>query len=257
MAVSATSVLAYFGSTPGEVYRVWLNGRRIDLTESPADDTFPVVSPDGRRVAFVSDPGERGGRRGRYAHLYLLRSDGRALRRISSALPTDQSLGGQLAWSPDGERLAVDASMFGPPGQLETGLYVIGPGRQQRLVARAPIILGPAWSPDGGVIAFNTGDPRNNQVWAVTPSGRRAWRVKGISLGSDGRGVWARTGRLAVLGRGRATVRVYDERGGLRMSFPGRSFAWSPDGKRLASVTSERVEVRALSGRLLFRKAVP
>ena len=52
-------------------------------------------------------------------------------------------------------------------------------------------------------------------------------------------------------------VRVYDENGRSQMSFPGRSYAWSPDGKRLATVTSNRLEVRTISGRVLFRKVVP
>ena len=119
------------------------------------------------------------------------------------------------------------------------------------MIARAPIILSPEWSPGGRVIAFNTGDSRNNEVWAVTPAGKRIWRVKGRTLND----VWSATGQLAVLGRG--SINVYDRRGRLRMSFIGRSFAWSQDGKRLASLVSNRVEVRSLSGRRLFQKRIP
>jgi hypothetical protein len=41
------------------------------------------------------------------------------------------------------------------------------------------------------------------------------------------------------------------------MSFPGRSYAWSPEGEHLATVTADRVEVHTLSRRLLFRKSIP
>ena len=94
-AASGIVAFAYSGPTPGEVYRVWLDGRQIDVSRSGADDAFPVVSPDGRRVAFVSD-------RARGAtNLYVVGTDGNGLDRVSSALPTGQSWLGQVAWSPD------------------------------------------------------------------------------------------------------------------------------------------------------------
>ena len=242
-AAGATVAFAYFGPTPGEVYRVWLDGRRIDLSRSAADDTFPVVSPDGRRVAFVSDRG------GGALHLYVVGIDGNRLERVSSAFQTDQSLLQQLAWSPDSKRLAV---------ALAGGvLYVIGPGRRQRIVATSPpILLAPAWSPDGRMIAFDVGTDRNPGTEVVSASGKRSWRVRGRRIGSGylwGWG-WSARGRLAI--RRGATIRVYDEAGRLQMSFPGRSYAWSLEGKQLASVTSNRLEVRTLAGRLLFRKSV-
>src|SRR6266545_7337096 len=76
--------------TPGEAYRVWFDGRRINLTGSPADDTFPEVSPDGRKVAFLSDRGTR--RRG-FAYLYVVGSEGHGLERVSATLSARSLLG--------------------------------------------------------------------------------------------------------------------------------------------------------------------
>jgi len=243
-AAGAMVAFAYVGPTSGEVYRVWLDGRRVDVSRSGADDTFPVVSPDGRRVAFVSD------RIGGALHLYVVGTDGNGLERVSSALQTDQSLLQQVAWSPDSKRLAVAL----PRGVL----YVIGPDRRQRVVAaRPPILLTPAWSPDGRMIAFDIGTSRNPGTEVVSATGKRSWHVRGRRIGSGylvGWG-WSATGRLAI--RRGATIRVYDESGRLQMSFPGRSYAWSPEGAHLATVTSDRVEVHTLSGRLLFRTSVP
>jgi Tol biopolymer transport system component len=243
-AAGAMVAFAYVGPTPGEVYRVWLDGRQIDVSRSAADDTFPVVSPNGLRVAFVSD------RAGGALHLYVVGTDGSGLERVSSALQTDQSLLQQVAWSPDSKRLAVAL-----PGGV---LYVIGPGRRQRVVAaRPPILLAPAWSPDGRMIAFDIGTSRDPGTEVVSATGRRSWQVRGRRIGSGyltGWG-WSATGRLAI--RRGANIRVYDENGRLLMSFPGRSYAWSPEGEQLATVTSDRVEVHTLSGRLLFRKSVP
>ncbi|HKC77028.1 MAG TPA: hypothetical protein VKB70_01450, partial [Gaiellaceae bacterium] len=62
-------------SVSGEIYRVDADGRQIDLSRSPYQDTSPVVSPDGRRVAFVSD---RSGAQG----VYQVGIDGRGLTRL-------------------------------------------------------------------------------------------------------------------------------------------------------------------------------
>jgi dipeptidyl aminopeptidase/acylaminoacyl peptidase len=255
VAVGVTGAHASLVRNPGEIYRVWLDGRRINMSANPADDRFPAVAPDGRRVAFVSDRGlRREGHRTR-AHLYVVGGDGGGLRRVSSLLSTEQWLGGQITWSPDSTRLVVSASTSDAFG-YHASLYLITPGKRQRVIARAPLIRGPSWSPDGRVIAFHTGAWPNNQTALVTPGGREVLRVKGRSSRRlDGQDEWSATGRIGILRRGR--IRIYDSHGRLQMSFVGRSLAWSPDGKRLASVASDRLEVRALSGRLLFRKVVP
>jgi hypothetical protein len=42
----------------GDIFRLDANGHLVNLSKSPFADEYPLVSPDGRRVAFVS---ERGG----------------------------------------------------------------------------------------------------------------------------------------------------------------------------------------------------
>ena len=59
----------------GEVFRRDANGRLVNLSKSPFADENPLVSPDGRRVAFVS---ERGGGPG----IYEVGIDGAGLRRL-------------------------------------------------------------------------------------------------------------------------------------------------------------------------------
>src|SRR5437763_5615065 len=60
----------------GEIYRVGLDGQRVDLSQSPAQDVGPVVSPDGKLVAFASN-------RGAHAGLYTVAIDGTGLQRVS------------------------------------------------------------------------------------------------------------------------------------------------------------------------------
>jgi WD40 repeat protein len=248
MVVGGGVALASLEPTPGEVYRVWLDGRTTNVSQSPADDTAPVVSPDGTRIAFVSNRGE--GVLGP-EHIFLIGSDGRGLVEVGPALEK-QDFSFALSWSPDGRTLAVAAAAAGqkPKGEVWS-LYLITPGASVRVLAKGPPMYNPAWSPDGRVIGVST----TSRVWGVTPAGKVTWRLKGFTYLQGGRS-WSATGRLALLRRGR--IGVYDEQGRLRVPFfRGRSFAWAPNGKRLASIAGNRLEVRSHSGRVLFRKAVP
>jgi TolB protein len=225
-------------SVTGEVYRVPLAGGRIDLSRSPFPDTQPVVSPDGRWVAFLS--ARDGG-----TAIYRVRPDGTALQRISTALPLN---GGevQTAWAPDSKRLAVVTAAA--PG---SALFVVTPGSGQRLVARADVLLQPSWSPDGRVLTVSEGAFPNTSVAAYAPDGRRLWRVPNATSPPG----WSAHALFAALWHGR--VNVYDEAGRRVVSFAGRAAAWSPDGSLLASLTPSRLEVHTTSGRLVEHRAVP
>ena len=246
IAGGATAAPASLGPTPGEVYRVWLDGRLANLTRSTADDYAPVISPDGTRVAFVSDLGIKGHR----VRIFVVGSNGRGRRSVSPPLSMEQDFSDSLAWSPSSKRLA-----FADDEQIDGyhevfSLYLFTPGAGTSVIVRAPAVFAPSWSPDGRVIAFQG----VRKVWGVTPAGKVLWRLKGEALTLDGIR-WSANGLLAVERNGRLTV--YDERGRQRARFLGRSFAWEPRGTRIAAVAGNRLEVRSPTGRLLFEKAVP
>ena len=86
------------------VSQIWLvpadGGAPRRLTTSEAADGSPRWSPDGRRIAFVSDRKKRG-----TAQLYLLDLGGGEAVRLTDC---EGGVGG-LAWSPDGRQLAFTA----------------------------------------------------------------------------------------------------------------------------------------------------
>jgi Tol biopolymer transport system component len=210
----------------GEIYRLDLDGRRVDLSNSTAQDVAPAVSPDGTRVAFASN---RGGR----IALYVVGIDGTGLVRVSPELAANHDatgLSASIAWSPDGKALA--AALSAP--KLE-GLWVGTVGGGGRFVARGPV-LGVGWAPDGRAIAY---EPGNNEVDVVAPTGRLLWHV----LGDAGSATWSSRGRLALAFHG-TTTRVYTERGRSLASFAGTQPAWSPDGTRLATLRGASLQVR-------------
>lgn len=69
------------------------DGSERSLADTPAEEAYPALSPDGRWIAFsaVTAPG-------RQPHLFVMRSDGTARRQLTD----DASKDAYAAWSPDG-----------------------------------------------------------------------------------------------------------------------------------------------------------
>jgi tricorn protease len=133
------------------------NGPTRNLTRSSnAHDRLATWSPDGAKIAYVSDiSGEQ--------EIYLINQDG-------SGEPERMTNGNQgrifaLEWSPDGERLAYT--------DKNGKLYVVEveSKRVQEIAdERYGLLGGGAWSPKGGHIAFTLQDASSFSsiyVWSV------------------------------------------------------------------------------------------
>ena len=218
----------------GEIYVVSPSGKTTNLSRSPAADTAPAGSPDGKRVAFASV-------RGGHVHIFVVGSDGRGLHAVSPAIaaigPHDGSVT-SVAWAPDGKRLAAIVSISG--GQ--PALYVSNPWH---VVARNVAYASASWSLDGRRLAFAT---NGGLVRVADASGRAMW-----SVGGEGRSAWSQHGLLAVH-QSSTTIATYDQRGKRLGSFAGIAFAWSPTGDVLASDRVGTLEIRqAGTGKPMLR----
>ena len=82
----------------------------IQLTQQPFVNTHPVWSPDGRRIAFVSN--RNGGSIGRSAgDIFLMNSDGSGVVNLTRHPANDD----EPKWSADGQTLFFLSMRDGPP----------------------------------------------------------------------------------------------------------------------------------------------
>jgi Tol biopolymer transport system component len=140
------------------------------LTDHLALDYNAAFSPDGQRIAFVS---ERDGN----LELYTIRADGSDLRRLTD----DFALDDHPVFSPDGQRLAFVSTRepAATPGQAWNAIYLMNADGSgvKRLSPADTADYSPAWSPQGALIAFasGSGQPGGTDLFVMRPegSGRR------------------------------------------------------------------------------------
>lgn len=125
----------------------------------------PTWSPDGRRIAFVSDAASFN------PTLWVMAADGSGRR----AIPTPglaQEAVDQLSWSPDGATLAI--SLFFGPEPSQIALVPVEPAsrEQARILTNHPAgALDPAWSPDGAWIAYAAREAQGTDIFVMRADG--------------------------------------------------------------------------------------
>lgn len=124
-----------------EVYVMDWDGRRpLRLTEHPASDIDPAISPNGRDIVFTSNrTGDN--------EIFLMDSTGGPAKNLTNNLAND----GWARWAPNGEQIVFQSNR---DGNFE--LYVMnrdGSG-QTRLTNYPGIDQFPDWSQNGREIAF-------------------------------------------------------------------------------------------------------
>lgn len=278
---------------------------RTALTSAAAEHFAPAWSADGRRISSVAamqggpfaievttDRGQIWRRRGLPAcggeaaagfavwasaatelavecgsHAGVFDAAARQIRTL-------RGVGGQLALSPDGRRLAFSTNFPGQRPevpdqgpQLELSVAALPSGKPRRLTSTPGDEVNPLWSPDNRQVLFQTlsasrlpTDPPEVLALQVRSPGSHSAKTLArmcggsVSWAPDSRRVAVadlEPGKRGCVFSGRPGLQVLDARSGVHKTLlagPVGSVAWSPDGRLIAFVNGDRIEVTQPSG---------
>jgi Tol biopolymer transport system component len=143
------STVAFMGQPfgvagPAEIWTVASDGTNMrKLTASQGNNRYPVWSPDGSMIAFLSD------RSGDGLQVWVMKADGTDPKQLTfGGFAKDQV----PDWSPDGSQLAFVVTL---PGGTGGDIWVMNANGsdQHPITSGEPREYGAAWSPDGQEIA--------------------------------------------------------------------------------------------------------
>jgi hypothetical protein len=209
------------------------------------------IAPDGRTLAISAGP------------IFVLPAEGGEPRRVTEKTPSYFH-----GWSPDGKTLAYCAQRG---GNFDLYAIPVEGGTERRLTSHPGYDDGPDYSPDGKWIYFNSDRSGSWDVWRIPADGAGADDAKAERVTSDDREDWfphpSPDGKwLVFLSFPKGTKGHPPDQDVVlrRMPLPGDTLApggpaveelvrlfggqgtinvnsWSPDGRRFAYVSYERL----------------
>ncbi|MYE89606.1 DUF5050 domain-containing protein [Candidatus Poribacteria bacterium] len=252
--VDAQAQIAFVSERDGnyEIYVMdadGVNPRR--LTNNPARDLAPSWSPDGKRIAFIS---ERDGHPrlripGRFtAEIYVMDADGGNKQNLTNHPSDDRS----PSWSLDGKRIVFQSDRDNDKGHnIEIYVMDADGSNQINLTNNLTNDGDPSWSPDGKRIVFRAqreGHVVHNlditdEIYVMDANGGNQQRLT-ENRNNDWDPVWSPDGkRIAFMADRKGDhikfdIYVMDADGGNQQKLTNHrawdsSPSWSPDSKRI------------------------
>ena len=247
-----------FGWPTSEIYVMEVDGKnQRRLTNNPAMDRSPSWSPDGKRIAFVSERDGHAHRRIPGLHtseIYVMDADGGNQLNLTNNPHDDRS----PSWSPDGKRIVFESDRNNDRGHnIEIYVMDADGSNQLNLTNNLTEDRYPAWSPDGEHIAFSArreGHVVHNldityEIYVMDADGENEQRLTD-NRHNDMYSSWSPNGeRIAFVSDRKGNwenyeIYVMDADGGNQQKLTNHrdwdsSPSWSPDGKRIVFM-SER-----------------
>ncbi|MEO8287363.1 MAG: hypothetical protein ABI670_13140 [Chloroflexota bacterium] len=158
--VITQGVIAFGSKRSGnwDVWRVKGDGTGATaLTNNPADDDWPVYSPDFTKIAFTS-------KRDGNEEIYVMNADGSSVTRLTNNAGRDY----QPSWSPDSAKIVFTSER----DSLNADIFVMnsnGSGQTRITVDPAPDV-DPSWG-DNNRLVFSSKRSGEWQIYTVNPDG--------------------------------------------------------------------------------------
>lgn len=224
---------------------------------SPVYDSSPVWSPDGTKIAFISN-------RDYLFSLYVMNADGSNAQRLTETLEP-----GEPAWSPDGGKIAFTAGVRFTVGmgKASTNIYIVnvdGTGLTQ-LTRNTDLNSRPAWSPDGKQIVFTSNRDGQAKVWAMDADGSNQRELPNTNIDKKSpfynhQPTWSPDGSKVLFSYPRVCTNDYEvgiyvmnadgSNGRMLTNDPNScgvysSPRWSPDGTKIIASFKPRPKVNS------------
>jgi len=258
LASGKTAIVEFSAALP--VSRPVYTRRSQDLSSTATEPVLgilkPVISPDGKRIAFAA-----------LGRLWLMDVGGKP-QAVTSEGPfvvTDP------AWSSDGSKLVYSSDREG--GSMDLWIYETASGTHRRLTSAPGAETRPAWSPDGTRVAFVSAmqdfnakvqvvDLATGKIVTVQPSsfgpGYPSWSADGRSIMISRMDEYSRTKPYEAGATNQIQLLAADGTGTPRdytvvphHSIGTRSAAdgpvWSPDGRSIAFQMDQALWVMQVS----------
>ena len=209
------------------------------LTSDGTEETDPALSPDGKKVLYVSDADGD-------TEIYVMNIDGSGRKQLTDNSDDDEA----PAWSPDGKKIAWAS---GPSTGLQIFVMDAAGANQDQVTGQVGKAGDPSWSPNGQQIAFTAYRTATNPEIAVVDSDGSNFTYLTNNAAQDLRPSWGKTNKLAFESNrtgGNYDVWVMDDSGSgaTRLTdspaYDG-SPAWSEKGTDIAFV-SDRLGAQRL-----------